>query len=526
MNINNFNVAMHAIRRGVDFADFKLEYDKKFPYKTRRQFNESLVNLEKLLKNDVDYTFAAGPLWHTARRIVQFKELYAKIEGIRTKIICSCQKPYFVEKIGSDILPVLTNRIKVLKSDIGKKGRLPFSVGEDRAKFHSDIQQSLQMKNVAKIRRVQKEYFHLMGNHFDKDIKSEINIEAYTGSLEVYSLESWEKVIKLFIDKGADAEKEIGGKILGAIQRALPLAVKTSFAYNLSQIRKPSDETQELAYLIDLVDSKKALVEGEVRKITPKQLLQKYKLAKVCSIPDNVIINEMAWDMVENIQKLSKGDFQLFTLGTCSHSIAVQVTCIEAVTLMNEGSYEYTIFNSGDQVKVYHQLDEAEVLAYPLTFVKLPLKAFSYTFCYDLIYLSLKGKSVPQFYTLHDTVLVEQFGGSKVKKSGALYHLQKFGTCTYSAIEVWIESFLNLDQQYFLKLVKMQLSTSKQEEVVKILEKEEKLSNLTQINSNRKRKREFILETPVKRRKILKENKLLLDKGRKSLEILAKSLMR
>lgn len=524
MNINDFNVAMRSIISGVDLADLNLK-NKRFYYKARQEFNESLTNLRKLLMNDVDHTFISNPAWHTAHRIVQFKKLYTKIEEIRAKILHACKtsnsKPYFLKKIGSDILPALANRTKILLSDIGKKGRLPFSVGKDRDNFYLEVKNSLQMKDIAKIIHVQKEYFHLMANRFDKSIENEINVKEYTGSWEVYSLESWEKVIKLFIDKGTDREKEIGKKILEAIQKALPLAVKICFAYGLNQIIEPLDDAQQVAYLTDLVDSEKPLAKWEMRKITPEQFLQKYELANASIIPKNVIINEMAWDMVTIIQKLQKGEFHLFFLGTRYHSIAMQVTCIEAATHVNKGGvYTSTTFNTGEGVEVYHQLNETGLFAYPLTFVNVPLETFSYTFCYDLICFCLQSDSVNKFYNLHDTVLVEQGSGSKVKDCGALYQLQDFETCAYSSGEAWINSFLTPDQQLFLEFIKAQFSTSKQEEVIKIFEEQVESSSWIKVASTRKPKLSQVNPIHIENKKKLKESKILLNKGRKRLETL------
>lgn len=519
MNINDFNASMHSIRRSVDLADYKLEYDKNFPSKVRKEFHASLLRLEKLLINDANHCFTADPIWHTARRIVRLKALYSKIEGIRKKII-ECGRPfYFTKTIKDRVLPSLANRIKNLKKGIGKKGRLPFSQGSDRTRFHIEVQQSLQMKNITKIIEVQREYFHLMGNYFDKSIESEIDVDEYDGNLEVYSLESWDKIIKLFIEKGTPVEKEIGNKIVDAIQKALLLAVKTSFAYNLPQFKKPTDEQQELTYFNDLMDLEETLVSGEVRKITQTQFLEKYELAKTCSLPKDIIMNEMAWDMVNSITSLQKGELRLFALGTCTHSIAVQVTCINPADSSSPGNYEYCIFNTGSGVNTHHELDAKRESAYPLTYHQLPLAAFSYKFCLDLLNLTVEGQRVDQFYNIHDVVFT-QYGGIKVKNAGALYILQKFGTCSYSAIEAWIDSFLTLSQKKFLEFIKVQLSTSKQEGVVKILEAQQE-DNRKKVEPTKKR-RIIFTNSNHKRTKKLKENKILLQRGQNYLTHLAR----
>jgi hypothetical protein len=140
--------------------------------------------------------------------------------------------------------------------------------------------------------------------------------------------------------------------------------------------------------------------------------------------------------------------------------------------------------------------------------------AFSYSFIYELVRLSFQQSTVKEFYQLHDQVLVHQAGGKKDRDNGGWHSIQKYDTCTYSAIEAWIDSYLTEEQIKHLELIKAKMSTRKQKKVVRILEKVVKVAAKRQIVQKGKFNFHSILE---KKNKKLNESRLLLQLGQQHL---------
>lgn len=518
MNIRDFERAIFSIERGIELAHFKLNYDRNFPNKVRIEFNAALEELLKLLNDDERHLEAREPIWHTAYRIVELDKFYNKIDVIREKIFDHCDVPYFVTKIRSKVLPSLLRRVDELKSVIASKGRLPFSEGVERAQYHQEVKLNLQVETTNKIQAIEKEYFHFLGDQFDKRDIENINQHFYDANFEIYSLESWVEVLNSFIAELDPAERAIPQVLLSVIQKAIPLSLKTSFAFQIGQLCNHYDKELELNYFRDLVRSSMPASSSSRDALTPAHFLRRYELAKSCYIPERALINEMAWDMLEDIRAMKKNEFKLFSLGTLTHRVAIQVSCIEPGSESEPGRYQYKIFNTGWGADKFHQLDDTQKYAYPLVFNQLSLQAFSYSFLEELLRLLLERDNIDAFYHLHDNALVDKAGGKKEKQEGMLYFLQKYGTCSYASVKAWIDSCLNESQRKRLEIVKTKISMRKQERVIQVLQNEASSANWR----IKKGKRSIPHSLFVTKANKLRESVLLLKLGQTYLEKITK----
>lgn len=560
MNITLFNNAIYSIESKFELTCFKLEYDNHFPKKIRFQFQEALNQLLKLLKEDINHQKTFVPAWHTACRIVKLKKIHTKIEKIRGKILKTCKRPYFSARIQFKVLPLLVNRVKELRKFIGSTGRLPFAKGAERKNFHLQVKENLKVQDVNKIEQIEKEYFHLLGDHLNtqklKTVKEEsfhllsshldpekikivereyfhllgdhldtqklktVDIQTYSGNLEIYSLESWIEILNLFIEEGNGLEKKKGRFLLNVIQKSVPFSLKTSFAYNLFQTPNYLGTQKEISYFEDLIELHKHDVLNIEKNFAFSSFLEKYTLAKSCSIPKRVVINEMAWDMLDEISQMREREYRLFVLGIRSHSIAVQISCIKPALDIEKGNYQYKILNTGLGIE-NHKVEG--VYAYPLIFKKLPITAFSYSFVTQLIQLCLEEKNIKAFYQLHDKVLVEEFDGKKEFNSGKPYLLQIYGICSYSVIRSWINSFLSEKQSKHLEILKAKISISKQEKVVRLLQEDVQASKEWKISKKKRNIRNVRNDLVfTAKKKKLNESKILLELGQKYLEQVTK----
>jgi hypothetical protein len=512
MNITNFNNILHGIKRGIDLTHFHLEYDRTLPNQVRIQFNEALDHLLQLITDDNEYKKLVEPVWHIAHRIVEFHRLYSRIETVRRNILRHSSKPFFVNKIRYWVLPPLDDRIQQMRVFIGSMDRLPFVVGGDRGAFHEEVKGELQVRDVKQLDYVEREYFHLVGQHLDAEKLQKINCEAYSGSMEIYSLESWKAIINRFISEGDNHDKRVGVLLLSMIERAIPLALKTSFAFYLPQVTDGSpNEQEEITYFSDLVEANRQNTPG-----SSSRFLNKYRLAKDCSLPAAILINEMAWDILATIFNLQEGESALFLLGIRTHVIAVQVMREKMNNQARTKTYNYKIFNTGTAVSIYHELTWNEEYARPLIYHHIPEHLFSYDFAAGLLHMFCYEKNVEAFYKFHARIFLKEVQVRKDMTSGSLYRLQDFGICSYWALETWIESFLTSEQSKKLELIKLCVSTKKQEQVVKMLQLESRQTAEKRVGN---RKEEEVSNRPILLTKSqkLEESQLLLELGRETL---------
>lgn len=460
MNISEFNRRISRIEVGIERAHVSLETeeaDAKFPNALRKQFNISLINLISLLNKDSD---VPGFAWHLAHRIVKFHKIYIKINKIRAMIFIQYPAtPYFVNKIKT-ASSRLKGRIDALSLNIYQNYRLPFSVGTPRDKFHHFVKRELLMEEAYSTSLAQKEYFHLLGDHFNHAELRGIKVEEYNGSNDIHSYESWSQVLRLMINEGSLGEKEIGERLLKIIQNSISHALKFSYVGFVPQMMRLQNNELELEYFEDLSIAAKARDFHDFHN--------KYSLDNFCSIPRNVLINEIVWDILDTIGSLQADQHAIFPMGTYDHAILVQVTCLVPASESCRGNYQYIIFNTGNGVDRHHKLDRLKKHAYPLVFTDLPREAFSYSFFATLVSLAYTSVNINLFYKLHNEVFIERFGGKKEMSQGKLYFLQKWGTCSYAAVEAWIESFLTAEQSDSFKLYKIKMAVGKQKDVSNI----------------------------------------------------------
>jgi hypothetical protein len=473
MNIIKFSYNFREIKRTIEITDGVLDQDI-FPQSAKKKFNQSLENIIKLLNQDASYQDLTNG-WHIAHRIVQFQKLHAKIKNIRAKLSQFPAHFYLNKKIPKTVLWPLNKRVVELTQYLESMGRLPFDKGSVRDQFYQKVEKRLKIEDPQKTKYAEKEFFHFLGNSLTTRQLDEIDTKSYIGNLEIYSLVSWQKVICEFIEQGDSVEKLIGENLLTILQQATPIALKISYAGKLPQIIKENSfskndyfkDFERLCQSQDLLPSLSNDYEND--------FMNKYTLNdSKGNIPKNVLINEIAWDILESIDQMKQFDVRIFTLGTNDHSVIVQVRCLKAPTLQYNGKYVYTIFNTGTGTKEFHLIKEegGETIARPLMFFNLGRKSFSYFFIAELVRLSLQESTVDEFYRLHDRVLVDRAGGKKMLDKGSWYQTQKWGTCTYSAVEAWINSYLNAQQRNHLKFIKVKMSIRQQQKIVQILRKE------------------------------------------------------
>lgn len=512
MTILSFNETIYTIEQEIDIAKCSLYEEKKFPYQKRSYFNFTLLELLAALNNHHAENYSTT--WHAMHHFVKLKNLAIKIEKIRGKILEVCPKPYFANKIKYRVLPLLENKQKELKLWITSQERLPFSVGTERSDFHKEVREILHLQNQEHILRVANEFFHLLADRLEHKKLKGINKNAYTGSLEIFCFESWIQILNEFVKEVNSEEKIIGNNLLSILKRTLDITAKISFATQINDTLIPEKQA-ELNFFDDLTKSlfpkEKFASLPEVRR---NQFLKNYRLGTASSVPQSVIINEIVWDILEAIKKMQGGEVLIFPVGTFTHSIVVQLSCIKAPSESDKGEYQYKIFNTGSGAYTHHQLDRSRQFAYPLIFSNLNQDVFSYKFFAEIVRMTLDERNVHYFYDFHDRVLAKEGKGQKHLTKGTLYPLQRNEICVYSAMEAWIDSFLTKKQSHSLELIKTKIAVQKQTEVVKSLkfkvERNEKLLVKKWGSANSSP----VFQAP---RNKLKENVLLLQLGQQYL---------
>lgn len=513
MNIATFDNRMNEINSVLVITKRILKFHRDFPARFRMKFNESLEKTRRLLIDDRDYEYLHLKNWHLAHRVVQLNELYSKIEKISHQILGLRCPPYFTQKIPRTILPLVAKRIDDLKKTIGFNERLPFSVGQERGEYLHSATRELDLQVPEKAIKAEKEFFHLLANSLDSVKLNEIDIERLNGSNETYSILSWKRIISSFIAEGTKFEKFVGRIILDNLEKATPIALKMSFAYSITQIEDLKNSEAEYSYYRDFVEySRKTQESKNDEFMIEDQFLEKYMLSRNGRVPIRVMINEIVWDIKDEINLMQDGDSRIFTFGTCAHSIAVQIICWQKPSASCFlGKYEYKIFNTGNGVDRYHYIEGDKI--WPVIYEDLPHWVFSYSFIFELIRLYLQKSTVKEFYEIHDRVLVKYGRGKKDIVQGKYYLSQKHGTCSYSAIEAWIDSYLCEENVTFLELIKAKMSTVKQKKVVDILEHE-----LTKTNESLCLKRSAIKSTSPMKRQKLDDSRMLLILGEQHLK--------
>lgn len=465
MITTDFNQNFNFILREVELTRFEIN-NKRFSSIIRIIFNESLENLLRLLNREKSSIRFPSQSWQVADQIVKLGAIYDKIKFIYVEILVLPIPKYFCKKIPHIVLPSLVERIQALNQYIGTLGRLPFVVGEERNEFYERVKKSLSIKIPTQITPAEKEYFHLLGDELDDRQLTSINLHHYEGFFEVYSLESWSRIISRFIRVGTDQERVIGSVILNILKKAQPIALKTSFVYYFPQMTKLNQQLDH-SYYQDFIKTQLKYSDKTIQT-NQEKFDNKYILNKNCPIPSKAIINEIAWDMLEKLDQLRVGQTQLFMLGLRLHSIAVTVMC-SSLSLSGK-QYVYKIYNTSKTgVCLFHRTKRInqKIFARPFVIRQLHREAFSYLFMEKLVAFTYSSfYKERQFYELHHEFLIETAGGIKDLDSEKWYPIQKHGICSYTSVEAWIKSYLSEGGMRHLAWSKALYAVNKQQKIV------------------------------------------------------------
>lgn len=520
MNIVKFEGLFNKIEEGVSITNHNLKYKKYFSEVTRKTFDVALRKVEFLLDDDRAYLNRKPiDLWQTAYRIVLLDHLYVKIKKVYNKILDLPPPRYFCKKLNELILPDVAKRINNLILFMTESQRLPFKIGNEREMFYQNVEKMMEVHETTSLLRIEREFFHFLGNQLNEEKLKKINTEMYNGSLDIYSLVSWSKILEVFVKEGDHAEQVIGQGLLKMINEAIPITNKLSFLSLISNLKELNGIEPELAYFQDMVD---AYDKSAKHRMTQADFFEKYTLGLECSIPLMVLENEIAWDIVEAIDQMKESESRVFTLGCQGHSLAIRVTCFDKGSSLDPGIYKYEIFNTGKGILKFHHRNQDNTLVLPVTFDNVSKRVLDYSFFVRLVRHALIGEDIDYFYNLHDEVLVKKGGAIKRLDAGIWYLIQKHGICTYTDIEAWINSYLNEKQLKHLEIIKARISTEKQEQVVVLLE--ENLKEEASWNSVGKSTQHIAKQIIMTKTNKLEESRTLLELGKAHLESLTNNI--
>jgi hypothetical protein len=481
MNIEYFNNSINRIENTIVNAKKTLQASHDFPNLVRVQFNKSLMDLLNLLNKDTLKMNMYDEDWYLAHSIVRIRRLHKKISKIYQIIFKLRCPPYFTKKIQYQILPSLERKIDEMNRSIGSTRRLPFAIDGVRDEFLKTVKDRLELSNTYDTKDAEKEYFHFLGNSLDRqEVRKKIDVRSYEGMYEIYSFISWSKAISIFIREGNEAEAFIGKILLETLQKGMSIALKSTYAYKLLQTRL-NDVAQENSYYKDFVEFNKEQESTFQNSVSHavnffnNDFFEKYTLKRNSAfIPRRVIMNEIAWDIIEAIRKMHQHESRIFALGSHTHRIIIEITCMELPSYSHpHGKYKYEIFNTGNGVDQFHRLKtvDGKEKVHPIIFHDIPSEAFFYDFIFKLVQFSLQKSTIEEFYQLHDEVLVKQFKARKDLESGKLHLVQYFGICSYLSVEAWLDSYLTEDQIKHLELIKAKFSTNKLQKVIRVFER-------------------------------------------------------
>lgn len=312
MNLLKFDESINFIKKELSLVKIGLKYNNEFSKQDEVKLSQCLEKTKELLVQDANYQTDVLKNWHLAHRIIQYGRLESKINKISQlylnfskNSVYLIKNDNFFDHISKEILPSLTGRVKDLTSFIGTWERLPFKMGKERRQFFKDAKMDLKIDgNATKIQKIESEYFHVLANSLDSQSLKKLNIKDYTGNHDIYSLLSWYQILSFFIEKGQDKEKIIGQTLLQMIKKAIQLAVKTCYIYKFPQMSKPEKETDKNQYFKELVEFNKQKEIQINLSLYKSEFFQKFILSSTGLIPTSVLINEIVWDVLEDIQQL------------------------------------------------------------------------------------------------------------------------------------------------------------------------------------------------------------------------------
>jgi hypothetical protein len=173
-------------------------------------------------------------------------------------------------------------------------------------------------------------------------------------------------------------------------------------------------------------------------------------------IPKKYLMSHLTDLILKAIQDL---DHLLFLpLGTAHHAI---ICVIEK----KDETYTYRIFNTGKGFKKgghLYRFENKKLFIKPITIENLNIKAFSYTFIFDLVQAIIDNQlTLEDWYQLHHSALIDKAGGQWITEQGPEYLGQKADTCTYRSIEASAFFYLSSTVQQKLNQAKLEVSQNK-----------------------------------------------------------------
>lgn len=506
MNIFSFDQSIKEIVGVLDLTQATLHQRQAWIPKERAIFDRSLETLVSMLKDESCLIDETKNALAAAHRFSRLSKIETKIKNIRRAILMNHLPRYFIRSIHQVVLPILSKRIGELKTRAFSVERLPFDRGKIREEYFQSVKETLSLQALDNIEEAEKEYFHILSNEFERKTLAEVDIERFEGNYEIYSLLSWREVLSRFFIEASDLDARTVVILKKAIAQALPLALKTSFFLASVPRMHRDNGAADKEYLADLC---------RLGVSSQDVFLKRYTLGQKFRVPINVLINEMAWDVVETIDQMVQGDVHIIATGTKLHRVTIEIKCIEQATSDSPGKYDYTIINGGEGARDVHsyKLDDGIAYVRPASIRNLPKSILSYSFFEQLMRFSLQGDSMTDFYNFHLEHLVDKGKGQVDLDSNPWVKMHAFGTCSYSSVEAWISTYLNPKQIAVLNLIKAKVCVAKQKSLVTGLEADCGEGGWRIIPPKASTRRAHKRATCVKR-KWLKDNRLLLDLGR------------
>ncbi|WP_068469473.1 hypothetical protein [Candidatus Protochlamydia phocaeensis] len=353
---------------------------------------------------------------------------------------------------GKKVSVSLNACINELTQQMKVGARLPCNADKAWEAFYQKKVRDLRLDSST-ITTVQKDLFHLMANQFVRKDLQEVDVEAYEGSLELQSAISYLSLLEALRSKIESERLAAFNATYEALKKAEKFAIKTSFAH---QVLK-KEEKIPLTYLKELVGFDK------------DSFYSTYPLLSPFSVPFQVLVNDMCWDMIEIIDQMKEGDKRIFNLGTGTHNIVIQIELLPSQQ-STDCRYCYTIFNTGNGIKKYHRIQRVnrEIFVHPYIIKEVRREKLSYSFIESLILCALdKRSSIDHFYSLHKKFLFEE-GKEPDLKSGPLYKAQRFDTCAYSCLEVWIDLQLTEKEILEKETIKVNRYIEMQQQIIEL----------------------------------------------------------
>lgn len=516
MNVVNFDANVIKIERNLDELTGKLNRSMIQTRGVRSLVNNLNIDLDAFVAEESLRDSSTLELWFSAHRITSYDRILAKIDTLSNLLVAakfqsSSRNSLMASRIGLGVY------WEVLKTMFFSSRRLPISEGVERNHYLQKIRDRLHIKDPNDVKYAEKEYFHLLGNQLKLNQWKRAQVVTYEGSKEIYSLSSWQDVLRLMVQNGAkNSTRQVCQNLLDVLDKVESIFLKVSFAYKMlsnperkSEAELESDYIKQYDRCYNVQDPYTPTTERK------EEFDWLFQLSSKCHVPQETIINELVWDILETIDGLKAGEYTLIPLGTANHAILVKLDCVAPAAANFEGEYDYTIFNTGDGVGHWHTIDPAKTSALPFMIQKLPKVAFSYTFFAHLLKIAFTDKTATGFYTAHRTYLQYLSKGFDVNKVGKFYPLQKLGTCCYSSLEVWIHSHFSRAEIQELDRIKAEYAVAKQERAVHLLS-----TNPQTMQKSLSCKKRKVVKDPdgQPQAKKLKESVSLLEMGKKIIE--------